>query len=280
MRLSRCSFHSCKYFWRQHTALGTTINKAMMYEKHRPHTKQTETERKRPSGGQRTKTSLTVTIFITIMTRRLSKTILKSHLVWLKQQRNIWKRQRWHSPEDGCRRLKGLKPYESRPLLLYNWNEPPNSILLNSSCSAAPPPPHALSLSHTVKPVSFPVPHSSSCTVIEPRTELLSLAGYHRDPSLRTTAPLWGRRLAKSLHTVKRGERKWAEGEQVKEVKEEEKDYKLCCVRYSGCWRTSAWNNKLFSASLSFSSRIMEKRPLFSLLSFHQTHNCIHSAAC
>lgn len=156
----------------------------------------------------------------------------KSHLVWLKQQRNIRKRQSWHSPEDGCRRLKGLKPYESRPLLLYKWNEPPNSI--NSSCSAASPPPHALSLSHTVKPVSFPVPHSSSCTVIEPRTELLSLAGYHRDPSLRTTAPLWGRRLAKSLHAVKRGERKWAEGEQVKGANEGKKRLQaaLCSIRW------------------------------------------------
>lgn len=146
--------------------------------------------------SEEAQTSLTVTVFIT---NKQDQVTLQNHseslLLRDKQQKdgNTVRAEEWHSPEDAL--LQGIKTW---------WELPSAALQLKQATKQHPAqfkllrwlPPHTLSLSHTVEPVSFSVPHSSSFTVIEPKTELLSLPGYHRDPSLRTTALAWGRRLA------------------------------------------------------------------------------------
>lgn len=203
----------------------------------------------------------------------------ESLIAWLKQQKQ-GNSQSW-----GAALTWGRLPLQGIKTL---WELPSATLQLKQATKQHPAqfkllrwlPPHTLSLSHTVEPVSFPVPHSSSFTVIEPRTELLSLAGYHRDPSLRTTVPLWGRRLATDSTRSKEergsGQKKMGAGERSKWGRK-----RLQAVLYLIHWMFKYIRTKqAVSISLSFSRRNMEKQLLFPLLSFHQTHNCIHSAAC
>lgn len=196
--------------------------------------------RDKARAGWGTKTSLTVTILIANKhNQEAQRNNSKSLLLCDRNNRetyvNTARAEERYSPED-AHHCRGFKPYKSCPLLRYNWNQPPNSILLHSSCSAnptTPPPLHTLPLSHTVKPVSSLVPHSSSFTVIEPRSCFLLQVTTEIPTSVRlrrSEGGGWQKAPRGQKRREEVGWRKRGAGERSKWGKKnkQKKHYKLC----------------------------------------------------
>lgn len=147
MRLSRCSFHSCKYFWGSILHWGPLpIALCEMWEPSATH--QTEGDREKVSlWTQSTKTSLTVTIFY----HNLDPDS-KSHLVGLKQQRNVWKASTptltW-----GRLPLQGIKTLWEPPSATLQLKRAPKQhpaqFKLHGCHGCLPPPPPTRSPFHT-----------------------------------------------------------------------------------------------------------------------------------
>lgn len=136
-----------------------------------------------------------------------------------------------HSPEDAYH-CEGLKTW---------WELPSATLQLKQATKQHPaqfkllplaPLPHTLSLFHTVEPVSFPAPHSSSSTVIEPRTGLAFSCRLPQRSEPPYDCAALREEAGSRLRTVKRrreevGKRKW---EQVKRSKWGRKKTTSCVV--------------------------------------------------